>query len=128
MDHFRAPRQAGVLAGQGVVTARADTAGSRSVLQLSLRVSEGCIREARFKAYGCPSTIAAGSWLCEWLVNRPVLEAGALSAASIAKTLALAPVKRHCAVLAEDALRAALSLLPVGHQVSQDDRRRKEGV
>src|SRR5262249_6734551 len=106
IDHFRSPRRPGVLRGQGVVTARAGTAGSNSVLQLGLHASGGRIREARFMAYGCPSTIAAGSWLSEWLMDRSLQEAAELSAATVAEALNLAPAKRHCAVLAEDALRA----------------------
>jgi NifU-like protein involved in Fe-S cluster formation len=109
-EHFRRPQAVGLLApGHGVTTARAGTPGSKAVLQLSLRVEHGVVAEARFLAFGCPSVIATGSWLCGWLRGRTTGQALGLRAADVADALRLAPVKRFCGVLAEDVLRAALS-------------------
>ncbi|HXG29455.1 MAG TPA: iron-sulfur cluster assembly scaffold protein [Nevskiales bacterium] len=105
---FRAPRHAGVLVGAGVYRGEARTPASRAVLRLYLEVAAGHIRRARFQAFGCPSTIAAGDWLCERLEQRSLAEVSGLAAAELAEALALAPERRHCAVLAEDALRAGL--------------------
>lgn len=107
-ERFRRPRYAGELAGADVVCGESRTPASKAVLRLQLKVAEGQIHVARFLALGCPSTIAAGDWLCEWLEGRGLAEAKVLSAGRVAEALALAPVRRHCAVLAEDALQAAL--------------------
>ncbi|MGH8453359.1 MAG: iron-sulfur cluster assembly scaffold protein [Nevskiales bacterium] len=107
-ERFRRPRYAGNLAGADVLCGESRTPASKAVLRLQLQVAEGRIRAARFQALGCPSTIATGDWLCEWLEDRTLADALALNAATLAEALALAPVRRHCAVLAEDALHAAL--------------------
>ena len=108
-ERFRRPRYAGTLAGADVVCGESRTPASKAVLRLQLKVAEGKIHVARFLALGCPSTIAAGDWLCEWLEGRTLPDTAALTAGSLAEALVLAPVRRHCAVLAEDALRAALA-------------------
>lgn len=109
LNRFRNPVHAGMLAPEtGVVSGQADTPGSAAVMQISLRIIDEQIHEARFLAHGCPASIAAGSWLCAWLEDKTVSAAATMSAAQLAEALALPPVKRHCAVLAEDALRAAL--------------------
>jgi nitrogen fixation NifU-like protein len=105
---FRAPRYTGALGGAAIVTGEARTPASKAVLRLHLKPHEGRVQSARFQALGCPSTIAAGDWLCEWLEGRKLTEAAGLRASQLAESLALTPVRRHCAVLAEDALRAAL--------------------
>ncbi len=105
---FRAPRHAGTLDGPAVCRGEARTPASKAVLRLSVEIGQGRIRAARFQALGCPSSIAAGDWLCEWLEQRGVSEALRLTAAELAGALALAAERRHCAVLAEDALRHAL--------------------
>lgn len=109
-SHFAHPRNAGRWpAGEtGIFTGRAVTPASDAVLCLHLRIAEGQVREARFQAHGCVSTIAAGSWLSDWVTGLDVRTARTLSAADIAAALDLAAEKRHCALLAEDALRAAL--------------------
>lgn len=105
-ERFREPRHAGSLAAAAQGEARSPA--SKAVLRLDLRVAGGCVSAARFQALGCPSTIAAGDWLCEWLEGRPLAEAVGLTSARVAEALSLAPARRHCAVMAEDALRAAL--------------------
>jgi nitrogen fixation NifU-like protein len=113
LNRFRNPVHAGMLSPEiGVVCGQADTPGSAAVMQISLRIIDGQVREARFLAHGCPASIAAGSWLCAWLEGKTVSAAAEMSAAQLAEALALPPVKRHCAVLAEDALRAALREVP----------------
>lgn len=105
---FRAPGHAGVLNGPATRSGDARTPAAKAVLSLQLNMGGGRIQAARFQAHGCPSTIAAGDWLCEWLEGRTETEAAGLHAAQLVDALTLPPVRRHCAVLAEDALRAAL--------------------
>lgn len=107
-ERFRDPRHAGRLSGADVVCGESRTPASKAVLRLQVRLAEGRIQAARFQALGCPSTIAAGDWLCEWLEGKTLSEAKLLSAGSVGDALTLAPVRRHCAVLAEDALHGAL--------------------
>lgn len=107
-ERFRRPRYAGILDGAGTVCGESRTPASKAVLRLEMKVAEGRIREARFLALGCPSTIATADWLCEWLEHRTLEDAMTLNVTTLAEALALTPVRRHCAVLAEDALRAAL--------------------
>ncbi len=110
-SRFSAPGHAGELADAAV--GEAGTPASRARLRLYLRVTDGVIAEARFKAYGCVSTIAAGDWVADWASGKTLAEARGLTAEQIAQVLVLAPIKRHCAVLAEDALRAALDKIHV---------------
>lgn len=105
---FRKPRYAGTLDGSDVVCGESGTPASKAVLCLQLKLAEGRVQAARFQALGCPSTIAAADWLCERLEGRVFSEAKLLNAGEITEALGLAPVRRHCAVLAEDALHAAL--------------------
>jgi NifU-like protein involved in Fe-S cluster formation len=108
-ERFRAPRYAGALSGSSVLTGEARTPASQAVLRLYLHLGPDGVEQARFQAYGCPSVIASADWLCEWLEGRSPAEARALSSLCIAEALDLMPTRRHCAVLAEDALMAALS-------------------
>lgn len=107
-QRFRAPARAGRLQGAGTFQGVARTPASNAVLCLSVTVAQDRIRQARFMALGCPSTIAAGEWLCEWLEGREVSEALRFSSTRLEQALALAPVRRYCALMAEDALAAAL--------------------
>jgi NifU-like protein involved in Fe-S cluster formation len=109
-QRFRQPRYSGKLEGAGLVAGEARTPASKAVLRLQLRVTAGRVEAARFLALGCPSTVAAADWLCEWLEGRELAEAGSLSATDLAQALELVAVRRHCAVLAEDALRAVLQV------------------
>lgn len=106
---FSAPTCAGELSGTSV--GEAGTPASRAVIKIYLRMEGGRVKAARFKAYGCVSTIAAGDWVAEWAHGKTLAEARGLTAEQIAHALKLAPIKRHCALLAEDALRAALDSL-----------------
>lgn len=111
-QRFRTPLRAGALSGAEVHIGEARTPASKAVLRLYLRISGRTagehIQTARFQALGCPSTIAAADWICEWLEGRALVEGQALKPELIAAALALPAERRHCALLAEDALRAAL--------------------
>lgn len=105
---FREPRHAGTLQGQHVHSANATTPGSRAALRLQLEVVEGRVRKARFLAYGCVATIASADWFADQAEGKTIAEAAGLTADAAVTELGLPPVKRHCALLAADALRAAL--------------------
>jgi len=111
MDHYQNPRNVGKLdkdaddVGTGMVGAPA----CGDVMQLQIKVNEnGIIEDARFKTYGCGSAIASSSLLTEWVKGRSLDEAGSITNSEIADELALPPVKIHCSVLAEDAIKAAI--------------------
>jgi nitrogen fixation NifU-like protein len=105
LDHFRNPRCAGELDAPAR-TVRVENPGCGDVLQLSLRLENGFIREARFKAQGCPPTIACGSALAEWLQGRTCQEARSMDPDGLEQMLGgLPPASRHAAALAVEALR-----------------------
>ena len=93
----------------GVVTGEAGSKAARSVLRLQLRFEQGRVAEARFKAYGCPSSIAVGAWIAGWARGKSAAELAALKAADLRQTLEIADDRAHCALLGEDAIRAALA-------------------
>jgi nitrogen fixation NifU-like protein len=112
MDHYENPRNVGSLdkrdpaVGTGMVGAPA----CGDVMKLQIRVNEnGVIEDARFKTYGCGSAIASSSLATEWLKGKTINEALEIKNSDIAEELALPPVKIHCSVLAEDAVRAAVA-------------------
>jgi nitrogen fixation NifU-like protein len=78
------------------------------VMKLQIKVQDGIITDARFKTYGCGSAIASSSLVTEWVKGRTLDEAAALKNSEIAQELALPPVKIHCSILAEDAIKAAV--------------------
>lgn len=115
-QRFRRPSRAGSLPdGPGV---RASTVGSTAtggVLRLQIQLDEsGIIKDARFKAWGCGATIAAGSYAAETVIGLTAQQAAAIRSTDIARALQLAPVKMHCAMLAEDAIKAAIGQ---GHHI-----------
>ena len=112
IDHYENPRNVGTLdkedsnVGTGMVGAPA----CGDVMKLQIQVGEnGVIEDAKFKTYGCGSAIASSSLLTEWVKGKTLDEAKAIKNSDIAEELALPPVKIHCSVLAEDAIRAAIS-------------------
>ena len=112
LDHYENPRNVGKLdkndedVGTGMVGAPA----CGDVMQLQIRVStNGIIEDAKFKTYGCGSAIASSSLLTEWVRGKSLDEAGKISNVQIAQDLSLPPVKIHCSVLAEDAIKAAIT-------------------
>ena len=111
VDHYEHPRNVGTLdqtaddVGTGMVGAPA----CGDVMRLQIKVNnEGVIEDAKFKTYGCGSAIASSSLVTEWVKGKTLDEAGALTNAQIAEELALPPVKIHCSILAEDAIKAAI--------------------
>jgi nitrogen fixation NifU-like protein len=112
IDHYENPRNVGSLdkdstdVGTGLVGAPA----CGDVMKLQIRVSpEGIIEDAKFKTFGCGSAIASSSLVTEWVKGKTLDEAGTIRNTEIAKHLALPPVKIHCSVLAEDAIKAAIA-------------------
>ncbi len=112
IDHYEHPRNVGVMdtdssdVGTGMVGAPA----CGDVMRLQIQVSdEGVIEDAKFKTYGCGSAIASSSLLTEWVKGKTLDEAQEIKNTDIAEELALPPVKVHCSVLAEDAIRAAIT-------------------
>lgn len=112
IDHYENPRNVGSFdksdlhVGTGMVGAPA----CGDVMKLQIKVNqEGVIEEARFKTYGCGSAIASSSLLTEWVKGKSLEEASQIKNSQIAEELALPPVKIHCSVLAEDAIKAAIS-------------------
>ena len=119
MDHYENPRNVGSLdkeakdVGTGMVGAPA----CGDVMRLQIKVSEaGIIEDAKFKTYGCGSAIASSSLVTEWVKGKSLDDAMKLSNEEIAEELALPPVKIHCSILAEDAIKAAI-----------EDYRQKQG-
>jgi len=112
IDHYENPRNVGVLdkdsnkVGTGMVGAPA----CGDVMRLQIQVNDqGIIEDAKFKTYGCGSAIASSSLLTEWVRGKTLDEAAQIKNTEIAEELALPPVKIHCSVLAEDAIKAAVT-------------------
>lgn len=111
IDHYENPRNVGSMdkndpqVGTGMVGAPA----CGDVMKLQIKVNEaGVIEDAKFKTYGCGSAIASSSLVTEWLKGKTLDQAAQIKNAEIAEELALPPVKIHCSVLAEDAIKAAV--------------------
>ena len=109
MDHYQNPRNVGRFddaedVGTGMVGAPA----CGDVMKLQIKVEDGVILDAKLKTYGCGSAIASSSLLTEWVKGRTLDSANAIRNSDIAEELALPPVKIHCSVLAEDAIKAAI--------------------
>ncbi|AGX87027.1 Fe-S cluster assembly scaffold IscU [Candidatus Symbiobacter mobilis] len=113
MDHYNNPRNVGSFdkgddsVGTGMVGAPA--CGDVMKLQIKVSPDTGKIEDARFKTFGCGSAIASSSLVTEWVKGKTLDEAVALRNSDIARELALPPVKVHCSILAEDAIKAAVS-------------------
>ena len=111
IDHYENPRNVGSLdkededVGTGIVGAPA----CGDVMKLQIKVKDGVITDAKFKTYGCGSAIASSSLVTEWVKGMSVEEAGKIVNSQIAEELSLPPVKIHCSVLAEDAIKAAIA-------------------
>lgn len=111
LDHYENPRNVGSFqkddpdVGTGMVGAPA----CGDVMKLQIKVEDGIITDARFKTYGCGSAIASGSLVTEWVKGKTLEQAGSIKNSEIAEELALPPVKIHCSILAEDAIKAAVN-------------------
>ena len=118
LEHYENPRNVGKMdptdptVGSGTVGAPA----CGDVMRLQIKVEDGIITDAKFKTYGCGSAIASSSLVTEWVKGKTLDQAGTITNSSIAEELALPPVKIHCSILAEDAIKAAI-----------EDYRKKQG-
>lgn len=112
IDHYENPRNVGSFekddadVGTGMVGAPA--CGDVMKLQIKVNPNTGVIEDAKFKTYGCGSAIASSSLVTEWVKGKTIDEAGGIKNSQIAEELALPPVKIHCSILAEDAIKAAI--------------------
>lgn len=111
LDHFIHPRNVGTFdpGDPDVGSAVVGTVDQGAVIQLQIRVDEsGIINGTCFKAYGCGATIATASWVTEWAKGKSCDQASGLRSTELTRALSLPPVKTHCAILAEDAITAAV--------------------
>ncbi|KAB7676484.1 MULTISPECIES: Fe-S cluster assembly scaffold IscU [Plesiomonas] len=122
IDHYENPRNVGAFdkndanVGSGMVGAPA----CGDVMKLQIKVNDaGIIEDARFKTYGCGSAIASSSLVTEWVKGKSLDEAAAIKNTDIAEELALPPVKIHCSILAEDAIKAAIADYKSKHDVAE---------
>lgn len=121
LDHFTTPRNVGTLdktkknVGTGLVGA--PECGDVMRLQIEVDEATGIIRDAKFKTFGCGSAIASSSLATEWIIGKSIEEAATIDNMEIVEELALPPVKIHCSVLAEDAIKSAI-----------EDYRKKNGL
>ena len=113
VDHYNNPRNVGSfgkdIPGVGTGLVGAPECGDVMKLQIKVNVDTGVIEDARFKTFGCGSAIASSSLATEWLKGKSLEEAGKIKNTDIVNELKLPPVKIHCSVLAEDAIKAALA-------------------
>jgi nitrogen fixation protein NifU and related proteins len=120
IDHYENPRNVGSFdkADEQIGTGMVGAPACGDVMKLQIKVNEaGVIEDARFKTYGCGSAIASSSLVTEWVKGKTLDEAGTIKNTQIAEELALPPVKIHCSILAEDAIKAAI-----------EDYRKKHGA
>jgi len=120
IDHYENPRNVGSFekndkdVGTGMVGAPA--CGDVMKLQIKVDNDTGIITDAKFKTYGCGSAIASSSLVTEWVKGKTLAQAGSIKNSEIAEELALPPVKIHCSILAEDAVKAAIEDYQKRHQ------------
>ncbi len=111
IDHYENPRNVGSLDKNdpSVATGMVGAPACGDVMKLQLKISDdGVIEDAKFKTYGCGSAIASSSLVTEWVKGKSIDEAAAIKNTDISEELALPPVKIHCSILAEDAIKAAI--------------------
>lgn len=112
IEHYENPKNVGSMDkdADGVGTGLVGAPACGDVMRLQIQVNEeGIIEDAKFKTFGCGSAIASSSLVTEWVKGKSIEEAGKIKNSDIAQELALPPVKIHCSVLAEDAIKAAIS-------------------
>ena len=112
IDHYENPRNVGSFKKEeeGVATGMVGAPACGDVMKLQIKVNkDGVIEDAKFKTYGCGSAIASSSLVTEWVKGKTVDEAATIKNTQIAEELALPPVKIHCSILAEDAIKAAIA-------------------
>ena len=113
VDHYENPRNVGSFAKdeEGIGTGMVGAPACGDVMKLQIKVNNetGIIEDAKFKTYGCGSAIASSSLVTEWVKGKTLDQAGSIKNSQIAEELALPPVKIHCSILAEDAIKAAVN-------------------
>ena len=110
IDHYENPRNVVKFdIDENVGTGMVGAPACGDVMRLQIKVEEGIIKDACFKTYGCGSAIASSSLVTEWIKGKTLDQAGKISNSAIAEELALPPVKIHCSILAEDAVKAAIA-------------------
>ena len=121
IDHYEHPRNVGAFdkADPGVGTGMVGASACGDVMKLQIKVNEqGIIEDAKFKTYGCGSAIASSSLVTEWVKGKTLDQAMTIKNTEIAEELALPPVKIHCSILAEDAIKAAIDDYKAKHAAS----------
>jgi nitrogen fixation NifU-like protein len=121
LDHYENPRNVGSFAKDesGIGTGMVGAPACGDVMKLQIKVEDGIITDAKFKTYGCGSAIASSSLVTEWVKGRSLEQAGEIRNTHIAEELALPPVKIHCSILAEDAIKAAITDYKQKHMIEQ---------
>ncbi len=110
MDHYENPRNVGSFESkEGVGTGLVGAPACGDVMKLQIQVKDGVISDAKFKTFGCGSAIASSSLVTEWVKGKRIEDAEKITNKEIAEELSLPPVKIHCSVLAEDAVKAAIA-------------------
>ena len=111
LDHYENPRNVGKMnsSDENVGTGMVGAPACGDVMKLQIKVEDGIITDAKFKTYGCGSAIASSSLVTEWVKGKTLEQAGSIKNAEIAEELSLPPVKIHCSILAEDAIKAAVA-------------------
>jgi nitrogen fixation NifU-like protein len=122
IDHYENPRNVGVFekGDESVGTGMVGAPACGDVMKLQIKVgADGRIQDARFKTYGCGSAIASSSLVTEWVKGKTLEEAATIKNTQIAEELSLPPVKIHCSILAEDAIKAAVADYKKKHSVEE---------
>jgi len=119
IDHYENPRNVGSFAkdDEDVGTGMVGAPACGDVMKLQIKVKDGIITDARFKTYGCGSAIASSSLVTEWVKGKSLDDAASIKNSEIANELALPPVKIHCSILAEDAIKAAVADYKIKHDL-----------
>ena len=118
IDHYENPRNVGKFdIDENVGTGMVGAPACGDVMKLQIRVEDDIIRDACFKTYGCGSAIASSSLVTEWIKGKTLDEASTIKNSDIAEELALPPVKIHCSILAEDAIKAAVADYKKKHDI-----------
>lgn len=119
IDHYENPRNVGSFSkdDENVGTGMVGAPACGDVMKLQIKVEDGVITDAKFKTYGCGSAIASSSLVTEWVKGKTLDEANSIKNSQIAEELALPPVKIHCSILAEDAIKAAVEDYKKKHDV-----------
>jgi len=124
LDHYENPRNVGSFekGDEAVGTGMVGAPACGDVMKLQIRVgTDGVIQDARFKTYGCGSAIASSSLVTEWVKGKTLDQAMGIKNTQIAEELALPPVKIHCSILAEDAIKAAIADYKTKHGLAADE-------